>query len=263
LRVSASACAVEGSLAAHTAIGFARHFNHTRPACSKLIAENVLLYYITDRKAFPGDERTRRNRVLAKIAEAATQNINYIQLREKDLPTNELESLAREAVKLIQELKTQNRELTTALLINSRTDVAQATAAAGVHLPANDVTPQEVRKAWKCGAGALAREISPRDPVIAVSCHSAEEVIQAAKNQATLAVFAPVFQKKVFEKKDTLPQGLKALTEACQAKIPVLALGGITLQNAASCLQAGAAGIAAIRLFQENDVATIVRKLRA
>jgi thiamine-phosphate pyrophosphorylase len=225
--------------------------------------DSPLLYYITDRKAFPGDERTRRSRVLAKIAEAATQNINYIQLREKDLPTSELESLAREAVKLIQKLRTENRELTTALLINSRTDVARATAADGVHLRTNDITPQEVRTAWrseatKCGAGALAREISPRSPLIAVSCHSAEEVIQAAKNQATFAVFSPVF-----EKKDAVPQGLKALTEASRAKIPVLALGGITLQNAPSCLQAGASGIAGIRLFQENDIATIVRQLRS
>ena len=60
----------------------------------------------------------------------------------------------------------------------------------------------------------------------------------------------------------TVPTGLEALREACRAKIPVLALGGITLQNAASCLQAGAAGIAAIRLFQENNIAEIVRGLR-
>ena len=43
----------------------------------------------------------------------------------------------------------------------------------------------------------------------------------------------------------------------------MLALGGVTLQNAESCMHAGAAGIAAIRLFQENDIATIVRKLRS
>jgi thiamine-phosphate pyrophosphorylase len=229
----------------------------------------LLLYYITDRSAFPGDEPIRRRHLLAKIAEAATQGIHYIQLREKDLPTNELKSLAREAMQLISQarkLATDHCPLTTALLINSRTDVALATAADGVHLPANDVTPQEVRTAWrseasKCGAGALAREISPQNPLIAVSCHSPQEVIQAAENHATFAVFSPIFEKK--DAPATKPAGLKALTEACHAKIPVLALGGITLQNAASCLQAGAAGIAAIRLFQENDIATIVRKLRA
>jgi thiamine-phosphate pyrophosphorylase len=227
------------------------------------MAESCLLYYITDRSAFPGDEPTRRRHLLEKISEAATQNINYIQLREKDLPTSELELLAREAMQRIAQAKklaNDHCSLTTALLVNSRTDVALATAAAGVHLPANDIPPQEVRTAWTCTAGALAREISPQDPVIAVSCHSPKEVKQAAKNQATFAVLSPIFEKK--DAPGTLPQGLEALTEACRAKIPVLALGGITLPNAHSCLQAGAAGIAAIRLFQENDIGTIVRALR-
>ena len=242
---------------------------------SKLMPKSSLLYYITDRAAFPGDERRRRLRLLDKIAEAASHGLDYIQLREKDLPTRELESLAYEAVQAVREatrtirqerkLATGRWPLTTALLINSRTDVALATAAAGVHLPANDVSPEEVRAAWKCGedkcgAGALARENSPRNPPIAVSCHSPQEVAQAAANRATFAVFAPVFEKR--DTPGTTPTGLDALRQACRASIPVLALGGVTLRNAESCLQAGAAGIAAIRLFQENDIATIVRHLR-
>ena len=227
----------------------------------------MLLYYITDRTAFPGDEPTRRSRLLKKIAEAASQGIDYIQLREKDLSTRDLESLVREAMDVIRRLRTENRELRTALLINSRTDVAIATAANGTHLRANDVSPQEVRAAWRGsrGAGApsassgqaLARESSQTDPLIAVACHSPQEVIKAASDQATFAVFAPVF-----EKKDAQPKGLEALRQACHAEIPVLALGGVTLRNAQSCLEAGAAGIAAIRLFQENDIAAIVRQLR-
>src|SRR5580700_7149278 len=178
--------------------------------------ESPLLYYITDRKAFPGDELTRRRRLLDKIAEAASHGVDYIQLREKDLTI---------------------RELATALLINSRTDVALATAAAGVHLPANDLSPQEARDAWtKCGAGAPAREISPQDPVICVSCHSPEEVLSAAESKATFAVFAPVFEKK--DAPHSTPTGLEALSRACRAKIPVVALGGVTLQNAELCLQA-------------------------
>lgn len=223
----------------------------------------MLLYYITDRKAFPGDELGRRRRLLDKVAEAAIHGVNYIQLREKDLPTCELESLAREARQIILELRTENRELRTALLINSRTDLAIATGAAGVHLPANNISPKEVRTLWQgglCGAGALARKISPQDPLIAVSCHSPQEVAGAAANQATFAVFAPVFEKKTAP--GVSPQGLEALTQACCARIPVLALGGVTLQNAESCLRAGAAGIAAIRLFQENDIATIASRLR-
>jgi thiamine-phosphate pyrophosphorylase len=96
--------------------------------------------------------------------------------------------------------------------------------------------------------------------LIAVSCHTPEEVRQAAEQQATFAVFAPIFEKK--DAPATQPIGLTLLRGACQANIPVLALGGITLENAKSCLQAGAAGIAAIRLFQENDIAEIVKKLR-
>ena len=144
-------------------------------------------------------------------------------------------------------------------MINSRTDVALATEAQGVHLPANDLSPKEIRQIWKCGAGALAREISPQSPLISISCHSPEEVTQAAADGVTLAIFAPVFEKK--DAPGSTAAGLDALRQACLARIPVLALGGVTLQNAASCLRAGAAGIAAIRLFQENKISDIVRKL--
>jgi len=226
------------------------------------MAESCILYYITDRAAFPGNESARRLRLLDKIADAASHRVDYIQLREKDLPARELESLAREAVRIIREMKPVSgvRQPATALLINSRIDVALASGAAGVHLRADDVSPEEVRAAWdKCGAGALAREISPQDPVIAASCHSPQEVLQAAASQATFAVFAPVFEK---QSSSATPTGIEALRQACRARIPVLALGGVTLQNAGSCLQAGAAGIAAIRLFQENDIGAIVRELR-
>jgi thiamine-phosphate pyrophosphorylase len=230
-----------------------------------------LLYYITDRRAFPGDEADRCRRLLEKIAEAARAGINYIQLREKDLPTRELEFLARRAVTTVREetkLRTENRELRTFLLINSRTDVALATEASGVHLRADDISPSEVRTIWSCGAGApfdklragSARKDSPPAPIIAVSCHSPAGVVQAARNKADLAVFAPVFEKK--DVPGTRPAGLAALAEACRATIPVLALGGITLENAQSCLKAGAAGLAAIRLFQENDIAQVTQKLR-
>jgi len=222
-----------------------------------------LLYYITDRSAFSGDESARRRRLLEKISEAARAGVDYIQLREKDLPTRDLESLAREALRAIREagrLATGNRQLATALLINSRTDVALAVQADGVHLRSDDVSPQEVRKVWSCGRGQLARANSPRDPLIAVSCHSPAEGAQAAANCATFAVFAPVFEKK--DSPTTRSTGLAMLEQACRANIPVLALGGITLSNAQSCLAAGAAGIAAIRLFQKNDVAEVARQLK-
>lgn len=222
------------------------------------MADRCLLYYITDRTAFPGDESSRRRGLLEKIHEAAQAGVDYIQLREKDLPTRDLESLAKEAVAIIQKLRSENRQLKTALLINSRTDVALAVQADGVHLRAVDITPEDVRKV--CGAGTHARELSPPDPSIAVSCHSPAEVAQAAASKATFAVFAPVFEKK--DAPGFQPTGLTLLEEACRTNLPVLALGGITLANTRSCLEAGAAGIAAIRLFQENEITDVVRRLR-
>jgi thiamine-phosphate pyrophosphorylase len=232
--------------------------------------ENCLLYYITDRTAFPGDELSRRRRLLSKIKEATRAGVDYIQLREKDLSTRDLESLAWEAVSIVREifkLGTQNQERRTALLINSRTDVALAVQADGVHLRSDDISPHEVRAAWtkcarsgKCSAGALARELSPPSAVIGVSCHSPEEVAEAAVNGATFAVLAPIFEKS--DVPTAPPVGLPILQQASHANLPVLALGGITLANAHSCLEAGAAGIAAIRLFQDNDIAIIVKELR-
>ena len=222
------------------------------------MAERCLLYYITDRTAFAADEPTRRRRLLEKIAEAARAGVDYIQLREKDLSTRELESLAREAIAVVHE----SRRATAALLINSRTDVALAVGADGVHLRSDDVSPQNVSDIWKkCGAGAPARENQPRNPLIGVSCHAPEDVSRAKADGATFAVFAPVFEKKILP--TVQPAGLSQLREACKAKIPVLALGGVNPKNAQSCLEAGAAGIAAIRLFQENEIVEVVTRLRA
>ena len=218
-----------------------------------------LLCYITDRTQFSDDESSRHARLLEKITEAAQAGVNYIQLREKDLTTRELESLATEALKIIQEsqLRTENRELRTRLLINSRADVALAVSADGVHFPSGSIAVDEIRRIWQqslCSAGAPARG------TISLSCHQPSEVQQAAVAGADLALFAPVFAKK--DSPTRRPAGLAALRDACQHSIPVLALGGITLENAPSCLEAGAAGIAAIRLFQENNIADIVRQVR-
>lgn len=82
----------------------------------------------------------------------------------------------------------------------------------------------------------------------------------AASASADFAIFAPVFGKK--DSPATNAAGLDQLREACRQKIPVLALGGVTLENAAACIESGAAGIAAIRLFQESDIVEVVRQLR-
>lgn len=239
----------------------------------------MLLYYITDRHAFSGSEAEKRARLLDKIAEAASCGVDFIQLREKDLSPRELESLAREAVRIVRE-ETPSRA--SRILVNSRTDIALATGADGVHLTSNDIAASDARVI----ASRFYTGRSPRTTdqfVVAVSCHSVEEVRLAEAHGADFAVFAPVFEKSVAlseAKRKTVSrhshaEGLAALKLACQSAafpknvegvgtsaMPVLALGGITLENASDCVTVGAAGIAAIRLFQENDIANIVRQLR-
>lgn len=213
------------------------------------MADRCLLYYITDRSQFRGNERVRRRDLLAKVAEAVRAGVDYIQLREKDLSTRELEMLALEVVAMVRE----NSSLTR-LLINSRTDVALAAGADGVHLRADDVGPREARQ-------AAHRPLTTDHFLVAASCHSKEDVIRADSEGADFAVFGPVFGKNNAPGRQ--PTGLAALHEACRAKIPVLALGGVTMENAASCLEAGAAGVAGIRLFQENKIEDVVRALWA
>ena len=211
----------------------------------------MILCYITDRSQFPGNEAARRRRLLEHIAQATRCDLDHIQLREKDLSARELETLARE----IGALRAGNKKTKPALLVNSRTDIALACDANGVHLRSHDISPAEVRKIWtKSGAGALARV------TVGVSCHSPAEVAAAAAQGADFAVLGPIFEK--IAAPGTRPAGLDALRLASREKIPVLALGGITVQNAGACMQAGAAGIAGIRLFQENEMGRVVGQLR-
>jgi thiamine-phosphate pyrophosphorylase len=102
-----------------------------------------------------------------------------------------------------------------------------------------------------------------RDFLIGVSCHSLEAAKSAAGEGADYLFFGPVFatpSKAAFG----APQGLEPLAEVCRAvSTPVLAIGGITVANAAACLAAGASGIAAIRLFQDApDMLALVHSLR-
>jgi len=208
----------------------------------------LLLCYITDRTKFPGDENARQRALLAKIADASRAGVDLIQLREKDLSSHELEALAHAAMQVVRK---NSVGPTTRVLINSRSDIAIACGADGVHLRSEDISPRDVQKIW------IEADNSSR-PLVSVSCHTVPEI--AASAGADFAVFAPVFEKK--DSPATKAAGLDRLREACRQTIPVLALGGITFENAAACVDASAAGIAAIRLFQENDIADVVRRLR-
>jgi thiamine-phosphate pyrophosphorylase len=231
------------------------------------MAGRCLFYYITDRSQFSGSESNRRRELLVKVGEAARAGVDYIQLREKDLSTRELEVFAREAVAAIREKsRTTNHALpTTRLLINSRTDVALAVDADGIHLRGEDVSSGDVRRIVGTVAARTVESQGLKPPVtrrfiVAVSCHSAKDVLRAQAEGADFAVFAPVFEKK--DDPTAQPRGVDTLRQACRTDIPVLALGGVTLENAALCLEAGAAGIAGIRLFQENDISAVISVVR-
>ncbi len=235
----------------------------------------MLFYYITDRRQFPGSAGEQRATLLRKISEAAHAGVDYIQLREKDLSARELLQLAVQARQTIAQsqgggFESGKAQFGTRLLINSRLDVALAAAADGVHLRSDDISAADARVIRS--NSAVMREARPgtAEFLIACSCHSAEEVRRAESDGADFVVFAPVF-----EKGGQHGVGLEVLRAAARGTergqspepsaavhIPVLALGGITVENARACLDAGAAGVAGIRLFQDNDVAEVVRKLR-
>jgi thiamine-phosphate pyrophosphorylase len=200
----------------------------------------MLRYAITNRAMFPGDETRKQEELLRHTFHWVRDGFDFIQLREKDLPDAALASLADEILEAIGSTRSHTR-----LLINSRPGIAIATRAHGVHLTAapDEMTPAQVRSLY-ASAGLPA-------PIVSVSCHSLDEVNRGHDNKADVILFAPVFGKNLDGGEAVPGKGLDQLRKACAAAepIPVFALGGVTRENVPSCLSAGAAGVAGIRLF--------------
>lgn len=210
---------------------------------------DVKLCYVTDRKALAGNAEEQVRLLLEKIERAAGADVDWIQIREKDLSGRALSELVREAVRRVP--------TTCRILVNDRVDVACTTGAAGVHLGEQSLPVAEVRR-------LLNEKQSGGEFLVGVSTHSLEAALSAEKAGADYVIFGPIFATPS-KAKFGAPQGVPRLAEVCaRIRVPVVAIGGITLENAGECVQAGAAGVAAIRLFQgANDVAAIIRALRS
>ena len=203
------------------------------------MTSSLRLCYITDRLALGAKP------LLPLIQEAVRAGVDLIQIREKDLATRPLVELVRATVECA-------RGTATRVAVNDRLDVALALGANGVHLGTQSLPVQAVRP-WVAD-----------DFLIGVSCHSLQEALAAESGGADYIVFGPIFathSKLAYG----LPSGLGKLRQvAARVKIPLLALGGVSVQSVKPCLSAGATGIAGISVFQNSDsLQARVRELQA
>lgn len=197
------------------------------------------LFLVTDRL------HVRGHSLPIAIQDAVNAGLPAIQLRERDLPTRELFSLA-------QQIHTMTRDRAIPLIINDRADIAVALDLDGVHLRATSFPVSAARRVM--GARRL----------IGVSAHSIEEVQRAGDDGADYVILGPVFEtpsKLAFG----APLGISLLAEAChRSSIPVFAIGGISRERLEVVREAGAFGVAMIGgiLGQEN-VGVATREISA
>ena len=175
--------------------------------------------------------------ILSLVRAAVEAEVPLFQIREKSLPARELYELTSSAAEITRGSKTR-------LLVNDRADIARAAGADGVHLTSQSLPANVVRSMF--GSEFL----------IGVSTHSLEEARVARDSGADFVVFGPVFEKHGYSN----PQGLDKLREVTSdlGDFPVLAIGGISLDNITACLDAGANGIAAIRLLNDARMLEII-----
>ena len=156
----------------------------------------------------------------------AAPRATILQLRSLAMTARELEAEASELVGASP----------VPVLISSRCDIVLASGAAGINLPERDVAVHDAR-------ALLGQRLIGR------SVHSLQSAIEAERDGADFVIFGPVWPSASHA--GTSPTGVEALAEVARAvRIPVLAIGGVTQERIAECHAAGAAGYAAIRLFQ-------------
>jgi len=203
------------------------------------------LYIVTDRRAAGG--RALPDIVAAALTGGPPGRV-AVQLREKDLGARELLELAQALRAVTAAGAARNGVPAARLFINDRIDVALACGADGVHLPANSLPLAELR--------SRARPLA-----LAASAHDANQVAAARAAGADFVVFGPVFDTPA-KRRFGPPRGLAALAQAARAAgaVPVLAIGGVTVENGPLCLAAGARGVACIRaVMSATDAAAVVR----
>lgn len=184
--------------------------------------------------------------MLALVRAAGAARIDLVQIREKNLSASVLYQLTASASAITHG--------TTKLLVNDRSDIALAAGADGVHLTTHSLPAGVVRKS--CGDEFL----------IGVSTHSVYEAGVACRDGADFVAFGPVFETPSKAEYGE-PVGLRKLAEVAAelSPFPVLALGGLEVSKVAECIHAGAAGVAAIRMFSDperlGDIANNIREL--
>jgi thiamine-phosphate pyrophosphorylase len=194
--------------------------------------DRPLLCLVTDRRRLDPvgtdpQEACRRLVGLARAAVAA--GVDIIQVRERDMDSRSL-------MTLVGALVDAARGSATRVVVNDRLDVSIACGAAGVHLRSDSISP------------ARARSLAPPGFLVGRSVHSVDEAI-GLEPGADYLIAGTVFATPSKSPGQPLlgARGLEALVKA--VTLPVLAIGGITLDRAADVAACGSAGLAAISLF--------------
>jgi len=210
-----------------------------------VIAEKHLTYLITDGSLTLHNFTHKSQQLIDTVKFAVNAGVALIQIREKQLPVRQVFELTLQIVKIAQNSDTK-------VLLNDRADLAQATGADGVHLTTNSLPTKIIRRNF------------PEDFIIGVSAHSLEKVQNAKDEMADFVTFSPIFptpSKEIYGP----PQGIEKLKEVIEnvEGFPIIALGGINQDNCLQPFQAGAKGIAGIRLFcNEQNIADTLHKVK-